>query len=94
MKALLIIVVLSLLTIGCQRKITAESTTITIVDTVYVKNDSLAIQQSYLDYCIKKNCDRTDMCCTAIDNLADGQHGTDCPIYKQWLKRISKKSKK
>lgn len=96
MKALLIVVVLSLslMIIGCQKSITASVKPTVIIDTVYVKNDSLAIQQSYLNYCISKDCNRTDQCCAAIDNLADGQHNDDCPVYKQWLKRISKKSKK
>jgi len=95
MKALLIVVVLSLslMVVGCQKSVTASVKPTVKIDTVYVKNDSLAIHQNYLDYCVKKNCDRTDACCEAIDNLADGQHSTDCPIYKTWLKRISKKSK-
>lgn len=94
MKALLIVVVLlSLMVIGCQREIPAEPKPVTIIDTVYIKNDSLQIRLSYLQFCISKDCNRTDMCCQAIEELNDSRHDDDCPVYKQWVKRISKKAK-
>ena len=93
MKALLIVVVLSisLMVVGCQREVKPEPTI--LVDTVYVKDDAKYLHQQYLDYCIRKDCNRTDNCCAAIDLMYDAKHDDDCPVYKEWLKRVTKKAK-
>jgi len=94
MKALLIVVVLSisLMVVGCQREVPAVEPTI-LVDTVYVKDDAKFLHQQYLQYCITKDCNRTDNCCAAIDLMYDAKHDDDCPVYKEWLKRITRKAK-
>lgn len=94
MKALLIVVVLSisLMVVGCQREVKPEPKVVA-VDTVYVQNDSAYLAQSYLNYCVKMDCNRTDMCCEAIDNMSDALHDHDCKVYKTFVKRITKKAK-